>query len=112
MKHFNYQCVKEEKEGAPAKGVKLRRLIKEDTGAPNFAMRSFTVEPGGYTPHHSHPWEHEVFILSGSGIILGEKGEEILKAGDVVYMPPNEKHQFRNSGSEDLSFLCLIPLQK
>ena len=31
------------------------------------------------------------------------------KAGDVIWVPPNEMHQFRNTGSEALKFICLIP---
>jgi quercetin dioxygenase-like cupin family protein len=112
MKHFDYESVKEEEVPAPAKGVKVRWLIDEKIGAPNFAMRRFTVEPGGYTPCHSHPWEHEVFILSGTGVVLGEGGKEPVKPGDVVFMPSDEKHQFRNTGDRELAFLCLIPLQK
>jgi quercetin dioxygenase-like cupin family protein len=112
MKHFDYESVKVEEVPAPAKGVKVRWLIDEKIGAPNFAMRRFTVEPGGYTPRHSHPWEHEVFILSGTGVVLGEGGEEPVKPGEVVFMPSDEEHQFRNTGDRELAFLCLIPLQK
>jgi len=32
-----------------------------------------------------------------------------LKAGDVVFVPANELHQFRNTGRGVLAFLCLIP---
>ena len=59
--------VKAEDVGEGAKGVKIRWLIGEQDGAPNFAMRHFEVAPGGHTPHHSHDWEHEVFVLSGRG---------------------------------------------
>ncbi len=26
-----------------------------------------------------------------------------------VYVPPGEKHQFRNTGSESLTFICVVP---
>ncbi len=112
MKHFHHTEVELEDVPAPAEGVKVRWLITEEKGAPNFAMRQFTVEPGGSTPHHTHPWEHEVYVLSGSGVVFGEGGKEAVNPGDVVYMPPDEEHQFRNTGGEDLVFLCLIPHQK
>ncbi len=91
-------------------GVKLRVLIGEDEGAPNFIMRYFTVEPGGRTPSHSHPWEHEVFVLSGEGEV--RQGEEswAIGPGSVVYVSPGEEHQFVNRGSDSLVFLCLIPV--
>jgi len=37
---------------------------------------------------------------------------EAFEAGDVVFVPPDELHQFRNTGDGELRFLCLIPLQK
>ena len=112
MKIFHYTSIEAEEVPSPAEGVKVRWLITEKTGAPNFAMRHFLVEPGGSTPFHTHPWEHEAFILSGSGIVISNEGERPIKEGDVVFVPPDEEHQFRNTGEEELKFLCLIPLQK
>lgn len=57
-------------------------------------------------------WEHEAFILSGRGIVLGEDGGKPFKPGDVVFVPSDEEHQFRNTGDETVRFLCLIPLQE
>ncbi len=48
-------------------GVVKRDVINADNGAPNLCIRVFEVEPGSSTPPHSHPWEHEVFVLSGRG---------------------------------------------
>ncbi len=92
-----------------AAGVKIRWLIAKDDGAPNFAMREFELEPGGHTPFHAHDWEHEVFILAGRGVVAGEGDEFPLEAGTVVLVPPNEKHNFKNTGSDVLRFLCVVP---
>jgi len=92
-----------------ASGVKKRVLISEADGAPNFIMRRFAIEPGGFTPYHTHSWEHEVYVLSGIGQVrLGEARHE-LSAGTVVLVLPEEKHNFVNTGSEPLDFLCIIP---
>jgi len=92
-----------------AVGCRVRWLIGEADSAPNFAMRQFEVAPGGHTPRHSHPYEHEVFVLEGEGIVSEADAEHRLRAGDVVYVRPNEIHQFRNPGRKPLKFLCLIP---
>ncbi len=92
-----------------AEGVKIRLLIHEAEKAPNFYMRQFTVAPGGFSPRHTHAWEHEVYVLSGAGTIVTAEGELPLSAGQAVYVAPNDDHQFRNTGDEDLKFLCLIP---
>jgi quercetin dioxygenase-like cupin family protein len=35
-----------------------------------------------------------------------------LQPGTVVFVAPNEVHQFRNTGAQMLRFLCLIPHRK
>ena len=97
-----------------AAGVTMRLMVGRDDNAPNFAMRLFEVEPQGHTPCHSHNYEHEVMILEGSGqVVTGPDGSTFrpIKAGDVVFIPANETHQFRNVSGEPLRFLCMVPTQ-
>jgi quercetin dioxygenase-like cupin family protein len=108
--HYTDTEAKEADEGASK--VKVRWVISKETGAPNFAMRVFEVEPGGYSPLHSHNWEHEVFILGGDGVVVSQDGEEKFKPGDVVFVAPNEKHQFRNNGKKLVKFICVVPHAK
>ena len=90
-------------------GCQVRWLLSEGDGTPNFAMRQFEVAPGGYTPRHSHPYEHEVYVLAGEGVVYEGDAPHALKAGDVILVTPDEVHQFKNTGTESLKFLCLIP---
>ena len=92
-----------------ANGCSVRWLNNDTDGAPNFAMRQFAVEPDGHTPKHSHPYEHEVYVLSGSGIVLEGDEEHPINAGDFIYVRPDEIHQFRNTGTAPLTFLCMVP---
>ncbi len=92
-----------------ARGCQVRWLVDESQGAPNFAMRQFEVAPGGYTPKHSHPYEHEVFVLEGRGVVMEGDVEHPLEAGDFVLVTPNEIHQFLNTGAGPLKFLCMVP---
>jgi quercetin dioxygenase-like cupin family protein len=112
MKVVPYKDVKPKGADEGASKLNVRRLITEEMGAPNFAMRLFEMEPGGHSPFHSHPWEHEVFILEGEGLIAGAKEEKKLKEGDAVFVPPNERHQFKNNSNKKLRFLCLVPHHK
>lgn len=111
MKHVNYREVESEAvqmEGA--RGVRVRRLISDEDGAPNFCMRRFELEPGGSTPRHSHPWEHEVYMLEGQGTVMHEGVEEPFLPGDVVFIPPDSEHCFRAYAGSPVAFLCLIPV--
>jgi len=94
---------------AAAEGVTMRVVIGPEDGAPFFNMRVFEVEPGHATPHHSHWWEHEVFVLSGQGVVLTNQGERPVIPGTTVLVPGGEMHRFRNTGDEVLRFLCLVP---
>ncbi|RME37885.1 MAG: cupin domain-containing protein [Planctomycetota bacterium] len=96
-----------EMEGAT--GIRMRMLVGPEDGAGNFHMRHFEVEPGGHSPHHRHDYEHEVVVLRGEGIVKSEQGDRPLKPRDVVFVPANEMHQFVNTGSDTLEFICLIP---
>ena len=94
------------------KGVSVRWLIGPAEGAPNFALRYFEIEPGGWSSLDQHAHEHGVFILRGQGqVLLGEE-EANLAFGDVVYVSPYEPHQFKNVGDEPLGFLCIIPARE
>ncbi|MEW6441092.1 MAG: cupin domain-containing protein [bacterium] len=90
------------------KGAELRPLITREDGAGHFAMRLFRLEPGGHTPFHVHPWEHEVFIVRGSGELLGEGAAIALAEGMAAYVPPDERHRFR-AGDRGMTFICCIP---
>ena len=92
-----------------ASGCQVRWLVSEAGGAPNFAMRQFEVAPGGYTPRHRHPYEHEVFVLEGQGEVYEGDAPHTIQQGDVILVTPDEVHQFRNTGDVPLKFLCLVP---
>ncbi len=110
MKHIHYTDVDAQipqEEGV--KDTTIRWLIDKKDGAPNFAMRFFEIKAGGNTPLHQHDWEHEVFIISGSGTMNNKDSQVKFKSGDVFFVKPNEWHQFINDSQEPLRFLCLVP---
>ena len=109
LKVFSYTDVEAKAADEGAVKLKVRWLITKDIGAPNFAMRLFEMQPGGNSPLHTHDWEHEVFILEGEGTVVGKEGEKKFKHGDAVFIRPNEKHQFKNTGKKLVKFLCLVP---
>ncbi len=97
-------------EMAGVSGVTRQLALGSPDGAPHFSMRVFTLEPGGHTPHHEHPFEHLTYAISGRGVVIDPEGDERpFGEGDFAFVPPNEKHQFRNaSDSEPLQFICVV----
>jgi len=91
--------------------VEMAMMVGRDDGAPNFSLRQFKVAPGGHSPRHSHDYEHEVVVIGGSGEVLLEGEYRPIGPGDVVFVPPDQEHQFR-AGDEGLRFLCLVPVTR
>jgi quercetin dioxygenase-like cupin family protein len=85
--------------------------LSRTDGAPVYALRVFTIEPGGYTPYHQHPYEHMNFIIEGEGVLVNEAGEQQpMKAGDFALVLPGEKHQYRNASlKKDFKMICGVP---
>jgi quercetin dioxygenase-like cupin family protein len=91
-------------------GITKQLVLGSDDGVPNFSFRVFTLESGGFSPHHSHDLEHLNYILSGEGVLVdGDGNANPLVAGDFAFVPPGEVHQFRNAGDEPFVFICAVP---
>jgi quercetin dioxygenase-like cupin family protein len=93
-----------------SEGASIRWLISQPQGAPNFAMRLVEVQPGGHSPYHSHGFEHEVYVLDGTGELVSPYASWTLRPGTVVFVPPDVRHNFRNTADVPLRFICCVPL--
>ena len=91
------------------KGVSGRVLIGKDDGADNFCMRLFELTKDGFSPRHSHGWEHEIFVYSGKGAVFNNGEWFNVESGDAIFIPRDESHQLKNMGDEPFVFVCLIP---
>lgn len=108
MKAYSYHDIPAE----PAEGMegaRIRWVIGENVGAPNFYTRIIELDPGASTAYHTHPWEHEVVVLEGQGAVRDANGRAPLESGTIVYVEPDEEHQFLNVGDTILRFVCVIP---
>jgi quercetin dioxygenase-like cupin family protein len=77
--------------------------------APNFAMRKFTIEPGGSMPMHINTVEHEQLIIGGKAeVIIGGEHSEV-KKDDVVFIPAGIPHSYKTIGNEPFEFICVVP---
>ncbi len=94
-----------------AEGATIRWVISKEHGADNYALRVIELEPGGHSPHHTHWFEHENYVIEGEGTVtIGEETFPI-KPGDVVFVPGDAIHQYRSTGETPLKFLCGIPME-
>jgi quercetin dioxygenase-like cupin family protein len=97
-------------DGTNVRHAEKRVLVGPNENAPTFSMRRFTLGKDGCSPYHTHPWEHEVYVLSGQGEVRSAGGSQAVQPGDFAFVPPNDEHQFVNSGDDLFEFLCMVPL--
>ncbi|MHB8895298.1 MAG: cupin domain-containing protein [Candidatus Geothermincolia bacterium] len=110
FKHVHFTEVQAREFGPEAPGVSIRRLIDEEfDGAPFYNLRMLEISPNGHTPDHSHANEHENFVVEGVGEVMMEGEWHPLVVGDVVFVPPGARHQYRNTGDTTFRFLCGVP---
>jgi len=99
--------IKKEKITA-GKNTSVQVLISSKEG-PHFAMRKFTIEPGGSMPKHTNSVEHEQLVLNGSAKIgIGDETFEV-KQNNIIFIPAGTPHWYETVGSEPFEFLCMVP---
>jgi quercetin dioxygenase-like cupin family protein len=108
MKTFSFDSVPGERY-AGMTGVTIRWVIGKNVEAPHCYMRVIEIEPGHATGYHEHGWEHEVFVLDGEGVVRHGDTRLPLTPGTCAYVPPDEIHQFINTGKTVFRFICVIP---
>lgn len=100
--------VKLEMDGA--ENVYKQIPISKADGSPIFSFRVFTLEPGGHTPLHSHPFEHLNYIIEGDGAVISGNDETKIKKGDFILMQPDETHQYKNTSPQNpFIMICAVP---
>jgi quercetin dioxygenase-like cupin family protein len=89
-------------------GLTVRWGITASQGATNFSMRLLELEPLKSTPMHQHDSEHEIFVLVGRGEVVTEGAVYPIRDGSIIYVAPNEIHQFRNTGASILRMVDAV----
>ena len=87
--------------------VRLDPLYQAPSPA-RVACAKVTFEPGARTAWHTHPLGQTLIITSGVGRVqrIGEPIEQV-RPGDVVWIPPGEKHWHGAAPSTTLTHLAI-----
>jgi quercetin dioxygenase-like cupin family protein len=93
---------------APPPSGKVTKIMMDPVLGSKHVALGFTVYPVGEKgAPHSHTGEETIFILKGKAKVSDMKKQQIIEAGDVIYLPPDEKHILENAGEEELHFLWI-----
>jgi len=91
-----------------SKAYRVMLVTEETTGAREVNM-IMPVSPPDATPRrgsHYHNKRESIFvILQGTGKAIIEDKEYDIEPNMVIYIPPGEKHTFRNTGNTELKML-------
>ncbi|HET9719813.1 MAG TPA: cupin domain-containing protein [Solirubrobacteraceae bacterium] len=90
-------------------------LASGEQGGYETTVRRVTIPPGGASqarrgPHRHDSCEEIMIILSGAGELRAEDETWAVAPGDVVVVSRGALHRTRNTGSDDLVLLCVLPV--
>ena len=85
----------------------ITELVNDDAW-PEFSVARCRVEPGVTTQLHALS-VHEVYVIqSGTGLMsVGDGAPCAVGPGDAVTIPKQVSQRIRNTGTEDLVFVCV-----
>lgn len=83
--------------------VEVRHLKRVE----DIELKFFDIRPGKASPFHTHPHAHEGVVVSGTGELRLEGGDEPLAPGDVFSIYPNQPHAIVCGDDGPLRFVCM-----
>lgn len=89
-------------------GSEIRELLAHRNSAiRNQSLAEARLPVGGATQEHYHARTEEIYYIThGRGRMRIGEAEREVRAGDAIAIPPGQRHQIRNIGSEVLRLLC------
>ena len=89
-------------------GSTIRELLAHRTsGIRNQSLAEARLPPGTSTiPHHHKKTEEIYYILSGTASMTIDDDVRSVTSGDAIAIPPGQRHTIKNTGTEELIFLC------
>ena len=67
-----------------------------------------SFEPGVRTAWHTHPLGQTLYVISGIGRVQAKDGPiREIRPGDVVWIPPNEKHWHGASPDNSMTHIAM-----
>jgi quercetin dioxygenase-like cupin family protein len=85
-------------------GPTLEFLVKPGEGEGTYCLMTGTIPPGVSVPLHSHPDTESFFLVSGAAQVISQRTGTLewldVRPGELVHVPSNAKHAWRNTSDE------------
>ena len=83
-------------------------IIEADEPARVRALK-VSFEPEARTAWHTHPLGQTLHVISGVGLIgLRNEAPQLIKAGDTVWIPPEEEHWHGASATNSMTHIAIL----
>jgi len=88
----------------------LRELLHpaKDDVAVQFSVAHATLRTGETSLPHRLCTAELYYVLSGTGTMHINDEQCSVRQGQIVYIPPGARQWIRNTGTMDLTFLCIV----
>jgi len=70
--------------------------------AKEFRIHITRFQPGAGADPHSHEWEHAMYFMGGTGKVVIQGKETIVKKGMLAFVPRHAVHSVLNIGEDEL----------
>ena len=82
-------------------------IIEADEPARVRALK-VAFEPGARTAWHRHPLGQTLYVICGTGLVgLRNEAPQLIKAGDTVWIPPDEEHWHGASATNSMTHIAI-----
>ncbi len=92
-------------------GTALRELLNP-AGDPRlklgYSLAEARLGPGAESRAHKLKSSEVYYLLQGQGRMRVDEDEREARAGQAIYIPPGSIQSIRNTGKEELVFICLV----
>jgi uncharacterized cupin superfamily protein len=88
---------------------RVRQRLGDAGGLTQFGVNRLQLPPGAWSSQrHWHATEDEfVYVVSGEVVLITDKGEELLRAGDCVAFPRNMSDGHHLVNKSNVTAVCL-----
>ena len=81
--------------------------LKEDLKI-RYSLSYAVVKPGKTTLLHKLRTSEVYYILQGKGLMYIDDETKEVGRDQAIYIPPNSTQRIKNTGDQDLIFLCIV----
>ncbi|MGE0171851.1 MAG: cupin domain-containing protein [Oligoflexales bacterium] len=77
-------------------------------GTRHHTVAMVELDPGATSEPHLHKEREEsYFVVNGAGFATIDSETATIKAGDLIYAKPGQKHSFTNKGDSPMRYLVI-----